>query len=83
MRGRSQSVQADLRSVLFMEEKYYTHFLLVDGEAQGGYSEFSGIVQVMRHNDGSFADHEVRRLLAENFEVEIDDITLLQWSRLH
>ncbi len=65
-----------------MEEKYYTHFLLMDG-SQDGYCEFSGIVEVMRHSSDGFEDDDVRRMLAENLEVEADDLTVLQWSRVH
>ena len=65
-----------------MEEKYYTHFLLMDG-SQHGYTEFSGIVEVMRYSSDGFEDDEVRHMLADNLEVEADDVTVLQWSRVH
>lgn len=65
-----------------MEEKYYTHFLLVDGSMEG-YTEFSGIVEVMRYTESEFEDQDVRSMLAANLDVEADDVTVLQWSRVH
>ncbi|MBT8145022.1 MAG: hypothetical protein KJO55_09995 [Gammaproteobacteria bacterium] len=82
MRDRSQFVQPLALIVWHMEEKYYTHFLLMDG-SHDGYTEFSGIVEVMRYTGECFEDDEVRDMLADNLEVEADDVTILQWSRLH
>ena len=65
-----------------MEEKYYTHFLLVDGGHEE-YTEFRGIVEVMRYSESEFEDDDVRQMLADNLEVEADDVTVLQWSRVH
>lgn len=82
MRGCSQFSNKSAYTLGHMEEKYYTHFLLEDG-SQTGYTEFSGIVEVMRHSAGSFDDDDIRRMLADNLEVEADDVTVLQWSRVH
>ncbi len=65
-----------------MEEKYYTHFLIEDG-SHDGYTEFSGVVEVMRYSETEFEDQDVRYMLADNLEVEADDLTVLQWSRVH
>ena len=75
-----------------MSVKYYTHFLLQEhppgmllDEAENiaaGMSEFRGVVEVnrrMRRDDF----REAARVLARNFECDIKDIEVLQWSLLH
>ena len=75
-----------------MSVKYYTHFLLQEqpagvllGEAaamSAGMSEFRGVVEVnrrMRRDDL----REAARVLARNFECDVKDIEVLQWSLLH
>jgi hypothetical protein len=64
-----------------MLTKYYTHFLL--NERQGGYSEYSGVVEVKRLLQRDFEDEELQTLLAKNFDLDSDDVTILDWSRLH
>ena len=65
-----------------MEEKYYTHFLRVDGGPEG-FTEFSGIVEVLRYSESAFEDDEIRCMLADNLDVEAEEVTILQWSRVH
>lgn len=72
-----------------MSVKYYTHFLLQESKAQPvahaikeGLSEFRGVVEVnrgMRRADF----REAAKVLARNFECDVSDIKVLQWSRLH
>ncbi len=76
-----------------MSIKYYTHFLMQEhspgvllGEAASsmaaGMSEFRGVVEVnrrMRRDDF----REAARVLARNFECDVKDIEVLQWSLLH
>lgn len=80
-----------------MSIKYYTHFLMQEqsagvllGEAANnmapnmasGMSEFRGVVEVnrrMRRDDF----REAARVLARNFECDVKDIEVLQWSLLH
>lgn len=72
-----------------MSVKYYTHFLMQEPKAQDiaqdlakGLSEFRGVVEVNRGmRRGDFREAAV--VLARNFECDVRDIKVLQWSRLH
>lgn len=64
-----------------MSIKYYTHFLLQEHSLQG-MSEFRGVVEVNRVlTRGDL--QEAASVLAKNFECDMKDIKVLQWSRLH
>jgi len=65
-----------------MFAKYYARFLL--GSAGDEYAdEYSGVVE-LNHDCGRMLNPaEVEALLADNFRREVDDIELLNWSRLH
>jgi hypothetical protein len=76
-----------------MSIKYYTHFLMQEArlqevaheaahEAIKGLSEFRGVVEINRDmRRGDF--REAAKVLARNFECDVGDIKILQWSRLH
>ena len=68
-----------------MSVKYYTHFLMQETKAPEiakGLSEFRGVVEVNRRmRRGDFREAAV--VLARNFECDVRDIKILQWSRLH
>ncbi len=80
-----------------MSVKYYTHFLMQDRKAGAlasdlaqeipqdqteGLSEFRGVVEVNRKlRRGDF--REAAGVLARNFECDVRDIRILQWSRVH
>ncbi len=68
-----------------MSVKYYTHFLMQEPKAEQmakGLSEFRGVVEVNRGmRRGDFREAAV--VLARNFECDVRDIKVLQWSRLH
>jgi hypothetical protein len=68
-----------------MSVKYYTHFLMQEAKlepAAKGLSEFRGVVEVNRGmRRGDF--REAANVLARNFECNVADIKVLQWSRLH
>jgi len=68
-----------------MSVKYYTHFLMQEHKAEAiaqGLSEFRGVVEVNRRmRRGDFK--EAATVLARNFECDVRDIKILQWSRLH
>ena len=68
-----------------MSIKYYTHFLMQERQAEAiaqGLSEFRGVVEVNRGmRRGDFK--EAAKVLARNFECDVRDIKILQWSRLH
>ena len=65
-----------------MRKKFYTRFLM--RSADDGYAdEYSGVVEVSAPQDQVLDPLEIEVLLAKNFELEADDIELLNWSRLH
>ncbi|MGC3979641.1 MAG: hypothetical protein QM808_00090 [Steroidobacteraceae bacterium] len=68
-----------------MSIKYYTHFLMQEPKAEQvakGLNEFRGVVEVNRNlRRGDF--REAAMVLARNFECDVRDIKVLQWSRLH
>lgn len=74
-----------LHKLLPMSVKYYTHFLMQERkpeDAARNMSEFRGVVEVNRcMRRGDF--REAAMVLARNFEVDVRDIKVLQWSRLH
>ena len=64
-----------------MRKKYYTHFLL--NERKGNCSEYSGVVEINRLAQHEFEGDEIQTLLAQNFDLEAEEVTVLDWSRLH
>ena len=65
-----------------MRTKYYTRFLLRTAE-QCEADEYSGVVEV-KHSRGQILEAgEIEALLAQNFEIDADNVELLNWSRLH
>jgi hypothetical protein len=64
-----------------MSLKYYTHFVLHDGEPKDT-SEYRGVVEVSR----SVASTDFRlaaSVLARKFECAPNDVKVLQWAPLH
>ena len=65
-----------------MGVKYYTHFLMSEGQ-QPAPSEFSGVVELNRVQQAQSDMHEIATILARSLDIELDDIRILHWSRLH
>ncbi|MDJ0928149.1 MAG: hypothetical protein QNJ73_10945 [Gammaproteobacteria bacterium] len=65
-----------------MRAKYYTRFLLRSAE-QGFADEYSGVVELNTAANRVLDPDEIEELLAVNFEMEAEDVELLNWSRLH
>lgn len=63
-------------------EKFYTEFLLTDSGCQYG-DEFSGIIEVARPADAEVDPAVIEALLARNFDLDVDCVRLLSWSRVH
>jgi hypothetical protein len=64
-----------------MAARYYTHFVTSAEPAHS--SEWSGVIE-LTHPLGERRDSkELRRLLAANFEIDAEDIKILQVARLH
>jgi hypothetical protein len=65
-----------------MGTKYYTRFLLQtidDNEVD----EYSGVVEVQAAKDAVIEPQEIEALLANSFDIESDQVQLLNWSPLH
>jgi hypothetical protein len=78
--AHSRPAVAALRCVP-MAARYYTHFVTSAEPAHS--SEWSGVIE-LTHPLGERKDSkELRRLLAANFEIDAEDIKILQVARLH
>jgi hypothetical protein len=65
-----------------MGTKYYTRFLLQaidDNEVD----EYSGVVEVQAAKNAVIETQEIEALLANSFDIESDQVQLLNWSPLH
>jgi len=65
-----------------MGTKYYTRFLLQtidDNEVD----EYSGVVEVQAAKNAVIEPQEIEALLANSFDIESDQVQLLNWSPLH
>ena len=65
-----------------MGTKYYTRFLLQtidDNEVD----EYSGVVEVQAAKNAVIEPKEIEALLANSFDIESDQVQLLNWSPLH
>ena len=80
---RGSQYPADVRRILStMSAKYYTQFRLNDASYQGG-NEFSGVIELNRPIDLDWEIADIEAVLARNFDLQQNDVTLLSWSRLH
>jgi hypothetical protein len=65
-----------------MGVKYYTHFVLLGDTTATDDQEFSGVVEVNKATEAGFEVGDIEALLARNFDLRSDDVTLINWSRL-
>lgn len=65
-----------------MRAKFYTRFLL-RSEEQGFADEYSGVIELNSPAEQVLDPADIEALLAKNFELEADDVELLNLSRLH
>jgi hypothetical protein len=65
-----------------MGTKYYTRFLL-QAVDQTEVDEYSGVVEVQVADQSVLDPKEIEALLANSFDLESDQIQLLNWSPLH
>ena len=80
--GRTVARAAHLYA-LTMPTKYFTHFVAGNDEPRGA-SEWSGVVEVSEAIDvRNGVSNELRMRLAESFDLESEEIRILQWARLH
>jgi hypothetical protein len=65
-----------------MATKYYTRFLLQNAD-RAEADEYSGVVEVTSATDGLLEPRQIEALLASSFDLESEQIQLLNWSPLH
>ena len=65
-----------------MNAKYYTHFISQEGGATS-YEEYRGVVELCGRTQRLMHEHEIAQALAKSFDLEEDEIRVLQWQRLH
>jgi hypothetical protein len=65
-----------------MSSKYYAHFV---AEASGptGPGEYSGVVELHAPLQPRSELKQLRRMLAVNFDLSVEDIRILNWATLH
>lgn len=65
-----------------MSAKYYTHFIAQqDGAIE--FSEYRGVVELLGQSGSVRGDRDIARVLARSFDLEENDIQVLQWHQLH
>lgn len=65
-----------------MTSKYYAHFLAESPEPRQA-GEFTGVVEVERPLRHQREIGDLKTALALNFDLDREDIRILDWSRLH
>jgi hypothetical protein len=65
-----------------MSFKYYTHFIAQSDDAIE-YNEYRGVVELLGRTGDVAGDREIARMLARSFDLEENDIQVLQWHHLH
>ncbi|TDJ45639.1 MAG: hypothetical protein E2O50_01140 [Gammaproteobacteria bacterium] len=65
-----------------MGTKYYTRFLL-QAVDQTEVDEYSGVVEVQVTDKAVLDAKEIEALLANSFDLDSDQVQLLNWSPLH
>ena len=65
-----------------MSVKYYTHFIAQSDDAIE-YSEYRGVVELLGQSERVQGNKDIARMLARSFDLEENDIQVLQWHQLH
>jgi hypothetical protein len=65
-----------------MSVKYYTHFI-AQSEGAVEYNEYRGVVELLDRSSRVQGDRDIARMLARSFDLEENDIQVLQWDHLH
>ena len=65
-----------------MGTKYYTRFLL-QAVDESEVDEYSGVVELQVGNQSVLEPKEIEALLASSFDLESEQVQLLNWSPLH
>jgi hypothetical protein len=65
-----------------MGTKYYTRFLLQAVDATE-VDEYSGVIELQAANQSVLEPQEIEALLASSFDLDSEQVQLLNWSPLH
>jgi len=65
-----------------MSAKYYTHFIAQSEDAIE-YSEYRGVVELLDQSAKVQGNRDIAKMLARSFDLEENDIQVLQWDQLH
>ena len=65
-----------------MGTKYYTR-LLLQAVNETDADEYSGVVELQAAEKAVLEPKEIEALLANSFDLESDQVQLLNWSPLH
>ena len=65
-----------------MSLKYYTHFI-AQSEGADETNEYLGVVELLDRSASVEGDRDIARMLARSFDLEENDIQVLQWDHLH
>jgi len=65
-----------------MSSKYYTHFIAQSEDAIE-CSEYRGVVEVLCRSVDVRGSRAIVKMLALSFDLEENDIQVLQWHQLH
>jgi hypothetical protein len=65
-----------------MGSKYYAHFTAPGSEPQPG-GEWCGVVELTAPLQASHERRELELVLACSLDLDVEDVRVLEWSRLH
>ncbi len=65
-----------------MGVKYYTHFISQESGA-ADYEEYRGVVELCGRPHKVSGEREIAQVLARSFDLQAEDIQVLQWQQLH
>jgi hypothetical protein len=65
-----------------MGTKYYTRFLLQTVD-ETEVDEYSGVVEVQAAENSVLEPREIEAVLANSFDLDSEQVQLLNWSPLH
>jgi hypothetical protein len=70
------------KTVINMPNRYYAHFVADTTESRDS-GEYTGVVELPLPLRPQRELRELRSLLAHNFDLEVEDIRILNWATLH
>jgi hypothetical protein len=65
-----------------MNAKYYTHFVARE-PGSASYDEYRGVIELRSPTWRIYGEHKIAQMLAERFDLEEDEIKILEWQQLH